>query len=51
MGLWLFRPEGILPGVTLNLSKSGPSLNSGERGTHVTVGASQGWSKRARVND
>ena len=40
MGLRLSRPEGILPGVTLNVSKSGPSLSFGERGTHVTVGAS-----------
>jgi hypothetical protein len=34
----LFRRVRLAPGVTLNLSKSGPSLSVGMRGAHVTVG-------------
>ena len=33
-----FRRVKVLPGLTLNLSKSGPSLSMGMRGAHVTVG-------------
>ena len=33
-----FRRVRLAPGVTLNLSKSGPSLSLGIRGAHVTVG-------------
>jgi hypothetical protein len=28
----------VLPGVSVNISKSGPSLSVGVRGAHVTVG-------------
>ena len=38
MGLRFFRRLKIAPGLTLNLSKSGPSLSMGVRGAHVTVG-------------
>jgi Protein of unknown function (DUF4236) len=34
----LFRRKNLLPGVRVNLSKSGPSLSLGVRGAHVTVG-------------
>jgi tetratricopeptide (TPR) repeat protein len=40
MGFRLFKRIGILPGVTLNLSKSGVSLSAGPRGAKVTVGTS-----------
>jgi hypothetical protein len=33
-----FRRSQLLPGVRLNLSKSGPSLSFGVRGAHATVG-------------
>lgn len=33
-----FRRVHVLPGVTMNLSKSGPSFSMGVRGAHVTVG-------------
>jgi hypothetical protein len=36
--LRFFRRVKVLPGLTLNLSKSGPSLSMGVRGAHVTVG-------------
>jgi hypothetical protein len=36
--LRFFRRVKLLPGLTLNLSKSGPSLSMGVRGAHVTVG-------------
>ncbi len=38
MGFRFFRRMKILPGLTLNLSKSGPSLSFGPRGAKVTVG-------------
>jgi Protein of unknown function (DUF4236) len=38
MGVRFFRRMRIAPGLTLNLSKSGPSLSMGVRGAHVTVG-------------
>jgi len=39
MSFRFFRRIKILPGVTLNLSKSGMSVSAGVRGAHVTVGA------------
>jgi hypothetical protein len=36
--LRFFRRVKVLPGLTLNLSKSGPSFSMGVRGAHVTVG-------------
>src|SRR5271154_1994980 len=33
-----YRRVHIFPGLTVNLSKSGPSLSVGVRGAHVTVG-------------
>ena len=36
--LRFWRRAKIAPGVTLNLSKSGPSVSVGPRGTKVTVG-------------
>jgi hypothetical protein len=39
MGFRFFRRASILPGVRVNLSRSGPSLTLGVRGAHVTVGA------------
>jgi len=38
VGLRYFRRVKLLPGLTMNLSKSGPSLSLGVRGAHVTVG-------------
>jgi hypothetical protein len=34
----LFRRKNVLPGVRVNVSKSGPSLSLGVRGAHVTIG-------------
>lgn len=34
----LFRRKNILPGLRVNLSKSGPSLSVGVRGAHATFG-------------
>lgn len=33
-----YRRKRILPGITLNLSRSGPSVSLGIRGARVTVG-------------
>ncbi len=33
-----YRRVNIFPGLSVNLSKSGPSLSVGVRGAHVTVG-------------
>jgi hypothetical protein len=33
-----FRRVKVLPGLTMNLSKSGPSFSLGVRGAHVTMG-------------
>lgn len=33
-----YRRVHLLPGLSLNLSKSGPSLTLGMRGAHVTLG-------------
>jgi hypothetical protein len=38
MGLRFFRRVKILPGVTLNFSKSGVSTSLGPRGAKVTLG-------------
>ena len=38
----LFRRLRIAPGLTVNLSKSGPSLSIGGRGAHVTMGGARG---------
>ena len=38
MGFRFFRGMKIAPGLTLNLSKSGPSLSFGARGAKMTVG-------------
>jgi hypothetical protein len=34
-----YRRVHVFPGLSVNLSKSGPSLTMGVRGAHVTVGA------------
>jgi hypothetical protein len=36
MGLRFYRRVKILPGLSVNVSKSGPSLSVGVRGAHVT---------------
>jgi hypothetical protein len=36
----LFRRVRIAPGISLNLSGSGPSVSFGVRGAHLTVGRS-----------
>jgi hypothetical protein len=33
-----FRRKQLMPGLRVNVSKSGPSLSFGVRGAHVTVG-------------
>jgi hypothetical protein len=38
MPLRFYRRVHILPGVSVNMSRSGPSLSLGVRGAHVTVG-------------
>jgi hypothetical protein len=38
--LRFFRRVKVLPGLTLNLSKSGPSVSMGVRGAHMTFGRS-----------
>jgi tetratricopeptide (TPR) repeat protein len=40
MGFRFWRRVQIIPGVTLNLSKSGPSLSFGPRGAKYTIGPS-----------
>ncbi|MHB8689007.1 MAG: DUF4236 domain-containing protein [Candidatus Dormibacteraceae bacterium] len=42
MPLRFYRRASILPGVRLNLSRSGPSLSLGVRGVHMTVGNRRG---------
>ena len=39
MGLRFFRRIRVVPGVTVNLSKSGASMSFGVRGAHYTVGS------------
>ena len=36
-----YRRMSIFPGLSVNLSKSGPSLTVGMRGAHVTVGSKE----------
>ena len=38
MGFRFQKRIGIVPGLRINLSKSGASLSLGERGAHVTIG-------------
>ena len=38
MGLRSYRRVHLCPGLSLNLSRSGPSLTVGVRGAHVTLG-------------
>lgn len=38
MGLRFYRRLHLCPGLSLNVSRSGPSLTLGARGAHVTVG-------------
>lgn len=38
MGLRFYRRVHLFPGVSVNVSRSGPSLTVGVRGAHVTVG-------------
>ena len=38
MGLRFYRRVHLCPGLSVNLSRSGPSLTMGVRGAHLTVG-------------
>ncbi len=38
MGFCFYRRLKIAPGLSVNLSRSGPSLSVGVRGAHVTAG-------------
>ena len=38
MGFRFYRRVRLFPGLSVNLSRSGPSLSVGVRGAHVTVG-------------
>ena len=38
MGLRFYCRVRVLPGLSVNFSRSGPSLSVGVRGAHVTVG-------------
>lgn len=38
MGFRFYRRVHICPGLSVNLSRSGPSLSVGVRGAHVTMG-------------
>jgi len=38
VGFRFYRRVHVFPGLTVNLSRSGPSLSVGVRGAHVTVG-------------
>ena len=38
MGLRFYKRVHLFPGVSVNVSRSGPSLSVGVRGAHVTVG-------------
>jgi len=39
MGFRFYRRVRLFPGVSVNLSRSGPSLSVGVRGAHVTMGS------------
>jgi hypothetical protein len=43
MGFRFHRSIEILPGIRLNLSRSGVSTSIGVRGAHITVGHVQVW--------
>ena len=49
MGFRFFRRIKLAPGVSLNLSKSGPSVSFGPRGAKITVGGSQGTRATAGI--
>jgi Protein of unknown function (DUF4236) len=36
--LRFYRRSHLFPGISLNVSKSGPSLTLGMRGAHITIG-------------
>src|SRR5579872_3675503 len=38
MGLRFYKRVHLFPGLSVNVSRSGPSLTVGVRGAHVTVG-------------
>jgi hypothetical protein len=38
MGFRFYRRVRLFPGVSVNLSRSGPSLSVGVRGAHLTLG-------------
>src|SRR5690349_19236589 len=38
MGFRFYRRVHLFPGVSMNVSRSGPSLTVGRRGVHLTVG-------------
>ena len=38
MGIRFFRRKKIFPGITLNISRSGPSISVGGRGARMTIG-------------
>lgn len=38
MGFRLYKRFSVVPGVRINVSKSGPSLSLGPRGMHYTIG-------------
>jgi tetratricopeptide (TPR) repeat protein len=42
MGWRLFRRKQLIPGVRLNISRSGPSIRLGPRGAGITVGGRSG---------
>lgn len=42
MGFRFFRRINIIPGITLNVSKSGVSTSAGVKGAHVTLGGTRG---------
>ena len=48
MGLRFYRRVRLFPGVSVNLSRSGPSLTISVRGAHITVG-SRGVTKTVGV--
>jgi Protein of unknown function (DUF4236) len=39
MGFRFYRRVHLCPGLSVNLSRSGPSLTMGVRGAHITVGS------------
>jgi len=49
MGFRLYRRVQIIPGVRVNLSRSGPSVSLGIRGAHVTYGPKTGITKTVGI--